>query len=53
MAKTKWEYFFWNKFSDGVSNEANFLDEMNRLGNEGWELISTNFGNHAIFKREK
>ena len=41
---TKWEY---------KVIKATFLSELNRLGNEGWELITQLNSNTMIFKRPK
>lgn len=52
MGKPKFEYK-----TVELKNLLSFIDkirvkELNKMGEEGWELIST-YGEEAIFKREK
>lgn len=57
---TQWEYHIINIRSENYRLDPNATQEMNRLGEEGWELVSTtsvNFKNGAsdnlamVFKR--
>ncbi|MDA8020069.1 MAG: DUF4177 domain-containing protein [Thermoanaerobaculia bacterium] len=57
---TQWEYHIVNIRSENYRLDPNATQEMNRLGAEGWELVSTtsvNFKNGAsdnlamVFKR--
>ena len=57
---TQWEYHIINIRSENYRLDPNATQEMNRLGAEGWELVSTtsvNFKNGAsdnlamVFKR--
>jgi len=59
---TKWEYHIINIRSEGYRLDPNSVEELNVLGNEGWELISissVNFKSGAtdniamVFKRPK
>lgn len=56
----KWEYFLaWVDISAGSSlDQTNVADYLNRLGNDGWELVGTvqdEIGRYAklIFKRPR
>lgn len=57
---TQWEYHIINIRSENYRLDPNATQEMNRLGEEGWELVSTtsvNFKSGAsdnlamVFKR--
>lgn len=57
---TQWEYHIINIRSENYRLDPNATEQMNRLGAEGWELVSTtsvNFKNGAsdnlamVFKR--
>ena len=57
---TQWEYHIINIRSENYRLDPNATEHMNRLGAEGWELVSTtsvNFKNGAsdnlamVFKR--
>lgn len=59
---TKWEYRVINVRSENYRLDPNSAQEMNRLGEEGWELVSitaVNFKSGAtdnialVFKRPK
>jgi hypothetical protein len=59
---TKWEYRVFNVRSENYRLDPNSAQEMNRLGEEGWELVSltaVNFKSGAtdnialVFKRPK
>jgi hypothetical protein len=59
---TRWEYKIINVRSENYSMDPRRAEELNRLGDEGWELVSItsiNFKTGAtdhigmVFKREK
>jgi hypothetical protein len=61
-AMTRWEYKIINVRSENYSMDPRRAEELNRLGEEGWELVSItsiNFKTGAtdhigmVFKREK
>lgn len=49
----KWEYYTWNVASTAGLSERLLREELNSLGQKGWDLCSSSHNGILLFKRIK